>query len=161
MAFVETVSIATVVLLLFLSFLRAETKTHYDVWGPFKFFVGKWEGSGNGKPGLCKIQREYRIGSSFAVWHESNENPFAYLVTDVISRHIKRPPADPEVPTAFRFAQRGKLARILKEGANRIRERLLKFRIEAPISRDELRDLRSGPQVRCARSLIQCPPNSV
>jgi SAM-dependent methyltransferase len=82
---------------------------------------------------------------SFAVWHESNENPFAYLVTDVISRHLKPPPADPDAPGAFRLAQRGKLARILKEaGATRIREQLLKFRIEAPISRDEFWDMRSG-----------------
>lgn len=80
---------------------------------------------------------------SFVVWHERNMNP--YIVTDVISRHVTIPPVDPEAPGAFRFAERGKLARILKKaGATRIRERLLKFCIEAPISRDEFWEMRSG-----------------
>jgi len=82
---------------------------------------------------------------SFAVWHESNLNPFAYIVTDIISRHIATPPADPDAPGAFRFAEPGKLAQILKAaGAKRVRERLLKFNIEAPISRDEFWEMRSS-----------------
>ena len=82
---------------------------------------------------------------SFAVWHESNLNPFAYIVTDVISRHMVTAPADPDAPGAFRFASPGKLAQILKAaGAKRVRERLLKFNIEAPISRDEFWEMRSG-----------------
>jgi len=82
---------------------------------------------------------------SFAVWSDSNLNPYAYIVTDVISRHIPTPPADPDAPSAFRFAERGKLAQILKSaGAKRVRERLLKFNIEAPISRDEFWKMRSG-----------------
>ena len=82
---------------------------------------------------------------SFAVWHESRFNPFAYIVTDVISRHIATPPADPDAAGAFRFAVPGKLAQILKDaGATRVRERSLKFHIEAPISRDEFWQMRSG-----------------
>lgn len=82
---------------------------------------------------------------SFAVWHKSNLNPFAYIVTDIISRHMATPPADPDAPGAFRFAEPGKLAQILKEaGATQVRERLLKFHIEAPISRDEFWEMRSG-----------------
>ncbi|MGH9966799.1 MAG: class I SAM-dependent methyltransferase [Pyrinomonadaceae bacterium] len=82
---------------------------------------------------------------SFAVWHDSNLNPFAYIVTDVISRHIATQPADPDAPGAFRFAALGKLAQILTAaGAKRVRERLLKFNIEAPISRDEFWEMRSG-----------------
>jgi ubiquinone/menaquinone biosynthesis C-methylase UbiE len=82
---------------------------------------------------------------SFAVWHESNVNPFAYLVTDVLSRYFETPPVDPNVPGAFRFAERGKLAGCLKEaGATSIRERLLKFQIKAPLSRDEFWEMRSG-----------------
>lgn len=82
---------------------------------------------------------------SFAVWHESNSNPFAYIVTDVISRHIPTLPADPDSPGAFRFAAPGKLAQILTDaGATRVRDRLLKFQIEAPISRDEFWEMRSG-----------------
>ena len=82
---------------------------------------------------------------AFAVWFESKLNPFAYIVTDVISRHIETPPADPDAPGAFRFAERGKLARILSEaGAIGVRERLLEFNIEAPISRDAFWEMRSG-----------------
>jgi len=82
---------------------------------------------------------------SFAVWSDSNLNPYAYIVTDVISRHIPTPPADPDAPSAFRYAAPGKLAQILTDaGATRVHERLLKFHIEAPISRDEFWEMRSG-----------------
>ena len=81
---------------------------------------------------------------SFAVWRESRANPFAYTVTDVLARYIKMPPADPEAPGAFRFAEHGKLARVLVEaGAVRVRERMLKFSIQAPISREEFWEMRS------------------
>ena len=92
---------------------------------------------------LRVIKREGSL--SFAVWHESNLNPFAYVVTDVISRHITTPPAEPDALGAFRFAEPGKLAQILKEaGATQVRERLLKFHIEAPISPAEFWEMRSG-----------------
>jgi len=82
---------------------------------------------------------------SFAVWSDSNLNPYAYIVTDVISRHIPTPPADPDAPSAFRYAAPGKLAQILTDaGATRVHERLLKFHIEAPISRDDFWEMRSG-----------------
>ena len=32
-----------------------------NVWEPLKFFVGKWEGTGKGKPGTSKIEREYQF----------------------------------------------------------------------------------------------------
>lgn len=82
---------------------------------------------------------------SFAVWYQRNVNPFAYIVTDVITHHIEIPPADPDAPDAFRFAERGKLSGMLKEaGATNIRERVLEFHIEAPLSRDEFWEMRSG-----------------
>lgn len=82
---------------------------------------------------------------SFAVWHESNVNPFAYIVNDVMSKHITTPPVDPDAAGAFRFAAPGKLAQILTQaGATRVRERLLRFHIEAPISRDEFWEMRSA-----------------
>ncbi len=82
---------------------------------------------------------------SFVVWHESNANPFAYIVTDVVSRHLKTEPADPDGPSAFRFAEPGKLVGVLTEaGAVNVRERLLKFKIEAPISSEEFWEMRSA-----------------
>jgi hypothetical protein len=35
----------------------------------------------------------------------SERNPFAYLVTNVISRYVQLPAADPDAPGAFRFAE--------------------------------------------------------
>ena len=78
------------------------------------------------------------------VWHKSELNPFLHLVTDVLSRYVETPPADHDAPGAFRFAEPGSLANILKEaGARDVRERLLKLRMEAPISIDEFWELRS------------------
>src|SRR5690349_21405131 len=59
MILVRFVSIAA--LLLFPSFLGAQTKTQSDVWSPFMQLVGKWEGAGKGQPGTSKVQREYRL----------------------------------------------------------------------------------------------------
>jgi ubiquinone/menaquinone biosynthesis C-methylase UbiE len=81
---------------------------------------------------------------TLVVWDKSEHNPFSYLVTDVVSRYAETPPADPDAPGAFRFAEPGALAHILKEaGASDVRERLFKFRMEAPISIDEFWELRS------------------
>ncbi|MEO8433391.1 MAG: hypothetical protein ABI596_00725 [Pyrinomonadaceae bacterium] len=41
--------------------LLPQSKAATNVWEPFKFFVGNWEGSGKGQPGVSKIQREYRM----------------------------------------------------------------------------------------------------
>lgn len=38
-----------------------ETTTPANVWEPLKFFVGKWVGTGKGKPGASKIEREYQF----------------------------------------------------------------------------------------------------
>jgi len=81
---------------------------------------------------------------ALAVWHKSEINPFCYLVTDVVSRHVPTPPADPDAPGAFRFAELGKLAGILRDaGAADVRERVLEFDMAAPISPEEFWKLRS------------------
>ena len=81
---------------------------------------------------------------TLVVWHKSEVNPYFYLVTDVLSRYVETPPADPDAPGAFRFAEPGALAHILTEaGAMNVQEHLFKFRIEAPISIDEFWGLRS------------------
>jgi hypothetical protein len=38
-----------------------QTKVATDAWEPFKFFVGIWEGTGSGQPGVSRVQREYRL----------------------------------------------------------------------------------------------------
>jgi ubiquinone/menaquinone biosynthesis C-methylase UbiE len=80
----------------------------------------------------------------FAVWHKSELNPYAYVVTEVLSRHIETPPPDPDALDAFRFAEPGKLARLLRNaGAVNIHERVFRFDIAAPMSAEEFWDMRS------------------
>ena len=72
---------------------------------------------------------------ALAVWHKSELNPFCHVVTGVIDRHINPGADDPDAPNAFRFAEPGKLAGIMTEaGASDVKEHVVKFNIEAPIS---------------------------
>lgn len=84
-----------------------------------------------------------RVG--FVVWDKSELNPFSYLITNVMSRYIEDAPVELSVPGAFRFAEEGKLAAMLKAaGAIDDRERVFKFHIAAPISPEEFWQMRSG-----------------
>ena len=53
--------LAIALLLMLPSVLLSQAKVTPNPWEPFKFFVGNWEGSGTGQPGVSKIQREYRM----------------------------------------------------------------------------------------------------
>src|SRR5688500_11402545 len=80
----------------------------------------------------------------FVVWHKSEFNPYSHVVTEVLSRHIETAPPAPDAPDAFRFAEPGNLARVLRTaGAMNIRERILRFDMAAPISPEEFWDMRS------------------
>jgi len=50
-----------IALVLLASVGTAQTPTRSDNWRPLKSLVGIWEGTGNGQPGVSKIQREYRL----------------------------------------------------------------------------------------------------
>jgi len=81
---------------------------------------------------------------ALAVWGKSELNPFAYAVTKVVARYFDVPPVDPNVPVAFRFAEPGVLASILKNaGGIDVKERVLKFHIAAPISPKGFWEMRS------------------
>jgi ubiquinone/menaquinone biosynthesis C-methylase UbiE len=81
---------------------------------------------------------------SLAVWDKSELNPFSYAITNVVARHFDGPPSDPNVPGAFRFAESGVLAGLLKNaGATDVKERALRFHIAAPISPREFWEMRS------------------
>ena len=48
------------VVLLLPSFAIAQSDQR-DIWEPFKYFVGNWDGTGKGQPGESKMQREYKL----------------------------------------------------------------------------------------------------
>lgn len=81
---------------------------------------------------------------AFAVWGKSDVNPFCYLVTRVMDSHVKSPAADPNAPSAFRFAEPGTLTSAMKQaGAIDVDERIVTFDIEAPISPRQFWAMRS------------------
>ena len=81
---------------------------------------------------------------AFAVWGKSDINPFCYLVTRVMDEHVKSPPADPDAPSAFRFAEPGSLTRVMTQaGAIDVEENVVTFDIEAPISARQFWTMRS------------------
>lgn len=95
---------------------------------------------------------------SLAVWDKSEFNPFSYVVTNVVSRYFEVPPADPNAPGAFRFAEAGALAEILKDvGARDVKERVLKFDIAAPISPREFWEMRSETSGTLREKLAAIP----
>jgi SAM-dependent methyltransferase len=81
---------------------------------------------------------------SLAVWHFAERNPFHFALSRVMDRYVDSPAPEPEAPDAFRFAPRGKLMEVFAEaGAVARSERLLQFRIEAPVCVEDFWNLRS------------------
>jgi len=94
----------------------------------------------------------------FVVWHKSELNPFCYLVSKVMEKHVKATPDPPDAPNAFRFAEVGKLANIMKQaGAVDVEENVLEFDIAAPISPPEFWTLRSQTSDTLRHKLKQLP----
>jgi ubiquinone/menaquinone biosynthesis C-methylase UbiE len=84
-----------------------------------------------------------RIG--LAVWSRLERNPFQYVVSDIVNKHI---PSDDDALSAFRFAEPGKLLAIATEaGAVDSSERVLSFEIRAPLSPEDFWDMRSHMSV--------------
>jgi SAM-dependent methyltransferase len=80
---------------------------------------------------------------ALAVWQFAERNPFHFVLARVMDRYVDSPAPEPEAPDAFRFAPRGKLLEVFSEaGAVARSERLLQFRIEAPVSVEDFWNLR-------------------
>lgn len=76
MTFLRFVSM-TVPLLFVPWLLPGQTsKSSSDVWQPFKLLVGKWEGTGTGKPGVSTVQREYRLALNDKFIHVHNVSSY-------------------------------------------------------------------------------------
>jgi ubiquinone/menaquinone biosynthesis C-methylase UbiE len=114
--------------------------------------------------GLREMLRVTKSGGtlSLAVWHKSELNPFAQVITDVVSRYVDASPADADAPGAFRFAQPGKLAGLLSTaGANDVRERVLHFHIEALLAPGEFWEMRSEISETLREKLAKLSPAQV
>jgi len=64
------------VLLMLASVGAAQTPVRPDVWQPFKYFVGSWEGTGNGQPGVSKTERDYRFVLKSQFLHIQNRSAY-------------------------------------------------------------------------------------
>jgi ubiquinone/menaquinone biosynthesis C-methylase UbiE len=94
----------------------------------------------------------------FVVWGSNERNPFTWVVTNVMSRYVDTPPEDPDAPSAFRFAERGKLARLLTEaGAKDVKERELNYHMAAPISVEEFWRMRSATSGTLREKVAKLP----
>ena len=67
--------IVTTVLML-VTVAAAQTPTRPDVWEPFRYFAGNWEGTGQGQPGVSKTQREYRFVLNDKFLHAQNKSTY-------------------------------------------------------------------------------------
>jgi len=96
--------------------------------------------------GFKEIVRTVKSGGrvSFLVWGSKDANPFFSSVTEVLDRFVPPELEDEDAPGAFRFANPGKLSKLLGDaGVKNIEERPLPFRIEAPIKPEQFWELRS------------------
>jgi SAM-dependent methyltransferase len=90
---------------------------------------------------LRVVRHDGRV--AFAVWHERGANPFFSAPLDVVARHVPLPSAPKDGRGAFRYAEPGKLSELLaRAGAIAVSERVLDFRIEAPVGTADFWPLR-------------------
>lgn len=100
--------------------------------------------------------------AALAVWHLQERNPFFYTVSRVIQRFAAAPPPAPDAPDAFRFAGPGKLRGVLSEaGATNPSERLLQFRIEAPLSPENFWTMRTEISEKLREKLALLSPEQL
>jgi len=96
--------------------------------------------------GLHEMLRVVKPGGSvgLVVWRASELNPFFSVTSETVARYVEPAPEEPDAPNAFRFAESGKLAGLLKEaGAVDVRERILKSEIAAPVALEDYWEMRS------------------
>ena len=99
---------------------------------------------------------------AYSVWGNYDANPYHHVLTNVLHRYVPGPPADPDAPGAFRYAPAGKLKAIVTEaGAADVREHLLRFQIEAPLTFDQFFEIRTEMSDSLRDKLRKMPPGEL
>ena len=109
---------------------------------------------------MREMLRVVKPGGSltFACWYKSDVNPFCYIVSNVMDQHVKAAEPDPNAPNAFRFAEPGKLADVMKQaGAIDVRDEIVSFNIEAPLTAIEFWTMRSQTSDTLREKLAKLP----
>lgn len=112
------------------------------------------------RDGVVEMLRPLKPGRkiAFAVWNYCDQNPFHNNLASVVDRYVSPEPLPPDAPDAFRFAERGKLLKILDDaGAVDACERLLQFTIEIPLTIDDYWALRMDMSDKLRTKLSSLP----
>lgn len=114
--------------------------------------------------GMREMLRVAKPGGALAlaVWDKSDCNPFLNVITNALSRYVETAPEEPDAPGAFRFAEHGKLAQVLRDAkASEVTERILKFEIAAPITFEQFWELRSEASASLREKLQRFLPDEL
>ena len=106
-----------------------------------------------------EIRRVLKPGgrAAFAVWSFADNNPFFHVFERVVERYVA--PSPPGAPDPFRYTTPGQLRAILeKAGMTGTSDRLLQFKMEAPVSVEDFWSVRSEMSDRL-RSKIGALPS--
>ena len=99
---------------------------------------------------------------SFLVWTGKEFNPFFSVVTEILDRFVQAEPEAEDAPTAFRFAEPGKLGKLLQQaGATSVTERTFEFSIEAPITVEQFWEMRTEMSDAFRSKLARLVPDQV
>ncbi len=94
------------------------------------------------------------------VWSGPASNPMFTVVTEALDRYVPGPPEPPDAPGAFRFAEPGRLAALLRQaGALEVAEQVVRFSLEAPLSFEEFWAMRSEISDSLRAKLCQLLPD--
>ncbi len=94
---------------------------------------------------------------AFAVWSHLERNPFQYVASEAVSKHIQMPTDDALI--AFRFSQPGKFLAILNEaGGVESSERPLSFKMHVALSPAEFWEMRSHMSISLRNALARVEP---
>jgi hypothetical protein len=55
----------------------AQSVPPQDKWGPLRYFIGAWEGTGAGQPGAAKVEREYQLVLNDQFLQVRNQSTYA------------------------------------------------------------------------------------